>query len=79
MSDSDFDTKNLDDMDINELDKMVDKRISPFWKMSWGEVAARFALWAVLVFLHESNYLNPHEDKFIFANLVKASYHKWSE
>ena len=79
MSDSDFETKNLDDMEIKKLDAMEDKRVSPFWKMSWGEVAVRFALWAILVFLHEFNYMNPHEDNFIFSDLVKASYKKWSD
>ena len=64
-SDSDFDTKNLYDMDVEELDKMEDKRPSPFWKMSWAEVFARLLLWALAVYIGENNYLNPHHENFV--------------
>lgn len=66
-SDSDFETKGLNDMDIEELEKMVDKRPSPFWKKSWGEVILTVILWAVVVYINEEGYLNPHDSKFIFA------------
>ena len=67
-SDDDFETKGLSDMDINELDKMEDKRPSPFWKKSWGEVFVTIIVWAVVVYINECNYLNPHDPNYIFAN-----------
>ena len=67
-SDSDFETKGLDDMDIEELDKMVDKRPAPFWKKSWGEVFLNIIIWAIVVYINECNYLNPHDPNFIFAD-----------
>ena len=61
-------TKGLDDMDIEELDKMVDKRPAPFWKKSWGEVFLNIIIWAIVVYINECNYLNPHDPNFIFAD-----------
>jgi hypothetical protein len=74
-SDSDFETKGLNDMDIEELEKMVDKRPSPFWKKSWAEVILTVMVWAVVVYINEEGYLNPHHPKFLFAD-YKMTY--WS-
>ena len=52
-SDTDFETKGLDEIDVEILDKMVDKRPSGFWKMSWLEVFARVLLWCVVVYINE--------------------------
>ena len=67
-SDTDFDTKGLDEIDVEILDKMVDKRPSGFWKMTWLEVVARLILWAVVVYINEKGWVNPHDPNFIWAD-----------
>ena len=67
-SDSDFETKGLNDLDINILDKMEDKRPAPFWKKSWAEVVMLTILWAVVVYINEQNYLNPHDPNYVFSS-----------
>lgn len=66
--DEDFVKYNLYDMDINELDKLPDNRKSGFWKLTWTQVALRVLLWAAVVFVNEQGWINPHHDKFVFAN-----------
>ena len=52
-SDSDFETKGLNDLDIDVVDAMDDIRPSPFWKKSWLEVFGILILWAVVVYINE--------------------------
>ena len=78
-SDSDFETKGLNDMDIEQLDKMVDKRPSPFWKKSWGEVFLNVIIWAIVVYINECGYLNPHDPNYIFADYSIPPPPKWLE
>jgi hypothetical protein len=56
------------DMDIEELDKLPDNRPSGFWKLTWTQVAMRLLLWVVVVYINEQGYVNPHHEKFIFAD-----------
>ena len=67
-SDEDFETKNLYDMDVRELDRMEDRRPSPFWKMTYPELAMRLVLFIIVVWVNENNYLNPHDPNYIFVD-----------
>ena len=75
-SDEDFVNKKLNELDIDELDKIPDKRVSGFWKMSWLEFFLRFMLFIVVVWVNEQGYVNPHHEKFIWADwkIGKISY-----
>ena len=55
-------------MDIEELDKLPDNRKSGFWKLSWMQVILRVLLWAVVVFINEMGWINPHDPHFVFAD-----------
>ena len=66
-SDEDFVKKRLYEMDIDELDKLPDKRVSGFWKMSWLEVFLRLVMFVGIVYINEEGYMNPHHPKFLFA------------
>ena len=55
-------------MDVSELDKLPDKRVSAFWKMSWLEVILRVLFWALIVYINERGWVNPHHPDFVFAD-----------
>ena len=59
-SDEDFDKHNLYDMDVEELDKLPDNRKSGFWKLTWFQVAQRVLLWAIVVYINERGWVDPH-------------------
>ena len=67
-SDGDFEHPELAELDVNELDKIPDNRVSGFWHMSWLEVIARILFWAAIVYVNEKGFVNPHHPDFVFAD-----------
>jgi len=61
-------------MDIVELDKLPDNRPSGFWTLTWTQIALRLILWSIVVFINEYGWVNPHHDKFIFADYKMEKY-----
>ena len=66
--DDDFERKKLYDMDIDDLEKMKDNRRSGYWELSNVQILKRVLLWAVVVFINEMGFVNPHHDNFIFGS-----------
>ena len=63
-------------MDVDKLDALPDNRKSGFWKLSWGQVIFRVLLWAIVVYINEKGWVNPHDPNFLFADYKMK---KWSE
>ena len=50
---------------VHEVDKLEDRRVSGFWKLTWLQVVQRLLLWVIAVYIGEKGFLNPHSPKFI--------------
>ena len=50
------------------MDKLPDNRKSGFWKLTWTQVMMRLLLWAVVVFINEKGWVNPHDPHFVFVD-----------
>ena len=54
-------------MEISQLDALPDKRISPFFKMSYFEILIRLIAFIAIIYINEKEWLNPHNPhEFIF-------------
>ena len=67
-SDEDFERYNLDEWEIEDLDKLPDNRVSGFWKMSKPELLMRALLFIAVVIINEKGWANPHSDQFVLGS-----------